>query len=113
MTGPDTDRPQRRDILRALALGAAGGLIARPAPARADDPPAESNDDEPEAPTEADARLSIIEARYGDALDEDALKRIKGAIEGQIRRGERLREFPLDNGDGPAPIFVPYRAPAS
>lgn len=91
----------RRDFVRTLTLGATAGLLARPAPARED----QSEEDEVEA------RMTLILARYGDQLDEEARQAIRGDVEGVVRRGQRLRQFALDNGDGPIPIFVPYRKP--
>ncbi len=62
-------------------------------------------------PSEADARMALVLARFGGRLDADARKSIREEIEAQVRRAEGLRKFPLDNGDGPFPVFHPYRAP--
>lgn len=105
----------RRAFVRALALGAPSALLVpAPAPATADDPPADPPRPEAEAeapPSEADARMDLIVARYGRHLDDDAREAVRREVEGVVRRGEALREFALDNGDGPFPVFVPYRAP--
>jgi hypothetical protein len=100
---PDAGIPRRRDLLRALALG---GLIA--APAAADEPAAKP--EEP-PPTEADARMAIVLARFGKHLDADARKAVRAEVAAQVRRAESLRKIPLENGTGPYPVFVPYRAP--
>lgn len=102
-----SDRPHRRDFVRALAFGGAAGL-ATPPPVRADDPPKP----EGEAPTEADARYALVIARFGRHLDDDAKKAVRTEIEAVVKRGEALRKLSLDNGDGPFPVFVPFRAPA-
>ncbi len=114
-----TDPSHRRDFVRALALGA----IAAPAaiadePKRADDK--DKDKDKPKAepprpPDEVDARMAIVLARFGKhaQLDEKARATIRGQVEAVIRRGEALRKLPLGNGDGPFPVFHPYRAPLS
>lgn len=102
----------RRDFVRSLALGASAALMA---PARADDLKDElKKDDEPkkDAPkSEADARMELVLARFGTQLDEAARKTIRTQIDGIVRNAEALRKIPLDNGDGPFPVFHPYRAP--
>lgn len=106
------DAPHRRDFVRTVALGAAAGLLARPVPAPAsaqdepkEDPEAERRD------AEVEARMALILARYGDRLDDDARQVVRRDVEAVVRRGERLRKVPLDNGDGPYPVFIPYRKP--
>jgi len=116
-----TDPRHRRDFVRALALGA----IAAPA-AIADEPKwaddkdkpkdeAKAKAEPPKPPDEVDARMAIVLARFGKhaQLDEKARATIRGQVEGVIRRGEALRKIPLGNGDGPFPVFHPYRAPLS
>lgn len=108
MTGP---QPRRRDFVRAMALGVGGatGLIGQSAPAAEDDP----KDAPQPTKTEADARMELVLARFGGQLDEAARKVIRAEIEGHVRRARELRAFPLENGDGPLPVFHPYRAPLS
>jgi hypothetical protein len=110
--------PHRRDFVRSLALGAAAGAIASPAALRADDEKAKDKekkddrkDEAPKPKTEADARMELVLARYGNQLDEAARKSVRAEIDGHVRRAEALRKIPLDNGDGPFPVFHPYRAP--
>lgn len=97
----------RRDFVRALALGASTSLVAA-CPARPQEPV-----QEPPDPVEAevDARMSLIVNRYGDRLDDTAREEIRREVTGIVRRGRSLREYPLDNGDGPASVWIPYRAP--
>lgn len=95
------EHPHRRDFVRSLTLGATVGLLARPTRAE---------EDQAEDP-EVEARMALILARYGDQLDEDARQVVRDDVEAVVKRARRLRQFALDNGDGPAPIFVPYRKP--
>ena len=60
---------------------------------------------------EAEARMSYVLARFGGHLDEAARKSVRAEIDGLVGRAEALRKVPLDNGDGPFPVFRPYRAP--
>jgi hypothetical protein len=100
--------PHRRDLLRSLALAAPAGLTLATPAAHADDEPKTA----PEAlPTEVDARMALILARFGPQLDEDARRTVRDEIAAHVRRSEALRQIPLDNGTGPFPVFTPYRAP--
>ena len=106
-----TDPTHRRDFVRALALGA----IAAPA-LGADDPKPKPDAAKPESPKpidEAEARMAIVVARFGKhaKLDDAARAAIRNDIAGVVRRGEALRKITLDNGDGPFPVFHPYRGP--
>jgi len=102
----------RRDFVKALAAAAPVALIGTPA--LAEDPPKDDKKPEEAKPkTEADARMEVVLARFGKQLDEAARKTIRGEVEAIVRRAEALRKFELDNGDGPYPIFQPYRAPLS
>jgi hypothetical protein len=111
------NRSHRRDFVRSLAAGASAAALMLPASARADDdtkkdakPKDQKN--EPEAPkTEVDARMDFVLARFGKHLDEEAQKSVRSELNGMVRRAETLRKFALENGDGPFPVFRPYRAP--
>jgi hypothetical protein len=98
-------RHHRRDFVRALALGASGATLTTPSPLRA----VEAHDEKPK--DEVDARMELILARFGARLDAEARKAVRAEVEAIVRRAEGLRRFPLDNGDGPFPVFTPYRAP--
>jgi hypothetical protein len=97
----------RRDFLRAIALaGPAAALSAGPT----------AGDEKPSLPvagpsSEAEARMGLILARFGKSLDEDARASVRAEVDAIARRAELLRKFPLENGDGPFPVFIPYRAP--
>ena len=115
----------RRDFVRTLALGASAGLVAGSGAAaarRADDETTGPSDDptppkSDQAATETvdpddadiDARMDLILARYGDRLDDDARASVRREVAGIVRRAKSLRRFPLDNGDGPATVWVPFR----
>ena len=104
----DTPLSHRRDFVRSLALAAPVALTSAPDALRADEPkPAEP------PKTEADARMELILARYGKQLDEAGRKKVRAEVDAIVRRAEALRKFSLDNGDGPSPVFHPYRAPIS
>jgi hypothetical protein len=110
---PD-DLQHRRQFVRTLALVAPASLLASTAPA--DEPKDSGKVEKPAEPpkgpeTEVDARMALIIQRYGKRLDAAALKSVRSDVEDQVRRAERLRKFPLDNGDGPVSVFTPYRAP--
>jgi hypothetical protein len=110
----------RRDFVRSLALGASTVALTAPTAVLADDEKEkkEKKDEpaKPESPkvqTEADARMELVIARFGKHLDESARKSVRAEVESHVRRAEALRKIPLDNGDGPFPVFHPYRAPLS
>lgn len=107
-----TDDPSRRAFVRSLALGTSAGLLSpssRAATAPQDEP------QEAEAPDpierEIEARMAILLARHGDSLDEEARGQVRRQVAGVVRRGRSLKEYPVDNGVGPFPVFRPYRAP--
>jgi hypothetical protein len=113
---PITGTTRRRDLLRGLALGTASGLMNVPTARGQDDDPDTKKDQKPDGtaptrPTEVEARMALVLARYGDQLDGDARALVRSEIEGHVRRAEALRKRPLGNGDGPFPVFHPYRAP--
>lgn len=53
--------------------------------------------------------MTIIEARYGERLDEQQLDQVKQQLNGLLRDAAKLRAFPLTNADEPFSIFRPYR----
>jgi hypothetical protein len=103
----------RRDFVRTLALGVSAGFVGRTASAGVDDvkPEEKKKDESPPPKTEVDARMEIVLTRYGKQLDDDARKAVRAEMEGIVRRADALRKFALTNGDGPFPVFTPYRAP--
>jgi hypothetical protein len=111
----DPHHQHRRAFVRKLALGATAAAVG--ARARADDQKEKDKDKDkdrpaaPATPTEADARMAVVLARFGGQLDEAARKAVRDEVEAQTKRAEALRKFALDNGDGPFPVFHPFRAP--
>jgi hypothetical protein len=116
MSDPTRDEPAtgRRHFVKSMAAGAAVGLAAggSKGAAPAQDKPAQ--DDKPKDPIDAEVevRMALILARYGEHLDADAQKAIESDVRSMVNRARRLKAYDLDNGDGPMPVFVPYRAPA-
>lgn len=104
-----SDNPHRRDFVRSLALGASVGLL--PQSLSADEPDKDAPDKAEPPPSEADARMALVLARFGPQLDADARKAVRAEVDSIVRRAVALRKFPLDYSDGPFPIFHPYRAP--
>ena len=98
--------PHRRRFLGALALGASTAAMTTPPPLQAGEP-----EPGPPRPTEVDARMDLLVARYGKHLDDKARGTIRADVAALVRRAETLRKYKLDNGDGPFPVFTPYRAP--
>lgn len=108
----------RRDFVRALA--ATTGACLAPAVAKSDEPKTEPRKPEPPktdrstkdavGSAEVDARTALVVARFGKHLDDEARKTIRKEIEDLVRRSQTLRDFPLENGDGPFPVFTPFRA---
>ncbi|WP_422929804.1 hypothetical protein [Singulisphaera sp. PoT] len=104
----------RRDFVRNLTLGAAATSIAATGEVAAADEPEKKDEPKKEPkspPTEAEARMELLLARFGEHLDADARGNVRLEVEAIVQRAERLRKFELDNGDGPFPVFTPYRAP--
>jgi len=110
------DNPShRRDFVRTLALGASAAALTSPACGGADAPPfvgPPKPKPEPEAiPSEVRARMGLVSSRFGTMLDAEGRKAVEARVAAIVRRAEALRKFELDNGDGPFPVFTPYRAP--
>lgn len=102
------DHRDRRSFIRLIAAGSAAGIASTSA--AADDPP-KAAEVEPPNKSETSARMELILARFGKHLDDDAKKAVRAELEAIVRRSERLRKFALTNGDGPFPVFTPFRAP--
>ena len=105
----------RRDFVRTLALGASAAALTSPACARADDPrfvgPPEPEPEPEPIPSEVEARMDLVLSRFGTMLDAGRRKAVEARVAAIVRRAEALRKFELDNGEGPFPVFTPYRAP--
>lgn len=53
--------------------------------------------------------LAVIQARYGDRLDETQLDQVAQQLGGLLRDAAGLRAYPLVNADEPFSIYRPYR----
>ena len=110
------DNPShRRDFVRTLALGASAAALTSPACGGADAP--RSSDRRSRSPS---PRRSRRRSRPGWAWSlpgsarcwtRKRRKAVEARVAAIVRRAEALRKFELDNGDGPFPVFTPYRAP--
>jgi hypothetical protein len=107
----------RREFAREVAAAAAAAAIypasALATPEEAAAPPQTPGETTPltaAAQAEVEAKYRAILRRYGSRLTEDQKKDVhRLLVEGQPSL-EKLRAFPLANGDEPATVFVPYRA---
>jgi hypothetical protein len=86
-------QPSRREFAAALA---AAGLASGTAAAAAD---------EPKPPSEAEALLLVIRARYGKHIEKEQLPQILGGIRRSLASAERLQRVKLTNADEPAVLF--------
>lgn len=64
-----------------------------------------------EEPPGTQALTEYVEARWGDRLSEEELEQVRSSIAGNLRAASALDEVDLENGDGPALRFHPYRGP--
>src|SRR5262245_27554892 len=93
----------RRDFGKALALLAVTPLAAATPAAQAEQPPAAKED--PLTPPQA--LMEIVKRRYGKNLTEEQLQAVQRSITGLLAAADRLKKFPLKNGDEPAFTFSP------
>jgi hypothetical protein len=101
-----SDSSHRRDFVRALTLTAIAGPVVI-----ADD--AKKADDKKPVRSEIDERMDVLMTRFGkhSQLDDKARAAIRSGVTSVVNRAEALRKIPLDNGDGPFPVFHPFRKP--
>jgi len=95
-------------FLRALGAGGGAGLLAAAPGVAAQEPEAPAVDP---SKAEAEARMALIVARFGAHLGDAEREEVRRQVDGVVRQGRELREFALENGDAPSPIFRPFRAP--
>jgi hypothetical protein len=72
------------------------------------------DDDESEStgaghPAGTAALVAYLEARYGDRFDDERRGKLADAVAEVREEGETLRASSLDNAEGPAFAFEPYR----
>ena len=109
----DSAHLHRRDFARHLTAGVAGGTLgymARNTVAQ-DTEPGET----PKPPSLAALRLAAVMTECpGEHWTEETIAEVLSDIRADIARGKVLSEFPLQNGDDPATIFMapapPYEA---
>lgn len=102
----------RRDFGR-LTLGAAAAAalptsLANEPAARAQSLPPEAALS-PAAEEEAKSKSEAILAKYGSRLNGVQKAELGNLVHGTQAQVERLRAYKLENGDGPALVFEPYR----
>ena len=59
----------------------------------------------PRSDAVASALATLIQARYPGRFDDEQTRQIQAQIRSLIDVAERLRAYPLSNGDEPAPIY--------
>jgi hypothetical protein len=57
-----------------------------------------------------DTRLAQLKARFGDRFDEAQWAAIRKSVVDLKQCSDRLRAVPMENGDEPEIVFVPFRA---
>lgn len=104
----DSDRSTtRRGLIRAVALPLTVAGLSAHAADEADKKVDEAKDRSPEE-SEIDRRMASISAKFGDRLNDDQTKSVRGEVESNYRRALRLRSRDLSSFDGPATAFVPF-----
>ena len=79
----------------------AGGLLPAAAAAQGRGGPALTDAEN----GEVEARYAEAIRRYGSRLTDEQKQRIRSILTANERMMERIREFPLDNGDTPATVL--------
>ena len=131
-TTTEAAHTDRREFLRHLSLGTSVSACVFVAPeisagfeppttppkATEAEPPKDAKPTTPpprQAPSELEAeieaRMGVILARFGGKLDDEARQAVRREVTIIVGRGRALRQIPLKNGEGPFPVFAPYRAP--
>ena len=58
---------------------------------------------------EIEARLNLVEQRYGHRIPPDKLDDVREAVAAIVESAEAMRAVDLDNSDEPLSLFLPYR----
>lgn len=61
----------------------------------------------PAARAEAEAKIQNVLRKYGDRLNEEQRAELRKSLFQTQEAAEKLRAFPLENGDEPAVVFRP------
>ncbi|MFG0331966.1 MAG: hypothetical protein ACF8TS_01265 [Maioricimonas sp. JB049] len=106
----------RRDFARKAALATGGLLAASAAAACGDDatepqPPQPPRAGGPFRPPEVEdfLMMTLMQEFPSDHLTDEQLGAIRAGIAHNRRKAERMRGYPLENGDGPATMFRAVR----
>jgi hypothetical protein len=62
----------------------------------------------PQDQAEVDAKFADVTRKYADRLTDDQKTRARTVLAQHQRMLRRIREFPLENGDGPATVLHLY-----
>ncbi len=60
-------------------------------------------------PNDYDTLFQMIKTRYGERLEPDELEEVRKGVEGMADLADALRASPLEYGDEPFAVFLPYR----
>ena len=93
------NKHNRRRFLKTMA---AAGVMA---PAAAIPEVALAGEQQPAAPTAAQAFTDLGRARFGKHLNEGQLKTMQTDIAGNVRLGDLIQRSPLDPTEEPATVF--------
>ncbi|MBI1345831.1 hypothetical protein GC163_06035 [bacterium] len=109
----ETVNLHRRDFARHLTAGVAGGTLGMMAGNTVAQDTEQS--EPPKPPSLAALRLAAVMTECpGEHWTQETIAEVLGDIRADIARGKALSEFPLQNGDDPATIFMapapPYEA---
>lgn len=92
----------------AMTAGAAAGIATVCSADEAPDEPHETQ--APPQPNPEDYLLAWLLSTYpAGHLTDEAIAGVRADIRGNLAQAERLRDFPLDNSDGPSTIFRAWR----
>ena len=115
MNQPKHDGISRRQFARraavlsaAASVAPAAGVFANPAAAAPSQEPSAAHPNlSPESQAEADARFQQILAQYGARFSDDEKKSLQQLNYITQQSLDRLRAYPLTNGDSPALYLKP------
>jgi hypothetical protein len=98
----------RKAVLLSAAMVPGGIAFEQPAAAGTDEQlPAGAEKLSAEGRVEAAARFQLLMSQYGSRFDSEEQKRVRDGCYNLQASLERLRAFPLENGDAPAVYLKP------
>jgi len=108
----DSRRRFTKTLAAAVAAGAAVNVNAQTPPANKEpkappDPqPTPAQQQQPAKPSPvADAYAEVARARFGEKLSAEQFEAVRRDLEGNVRAGEALRAYALQNSDEPDFVF--------